>query len=74
MIRKLEAAIPVMQHGRLYLRHLQQSKTALRKASGYFDSMCILNNNAQIELQWWEYNIKGIVTSFSQKNQKKSFW
>ena len=47
--------------------------TALKKASGYFDSVCILNNNAQIELQWWEYNMKGIVRSFNQKNRKKVF-
>ena len=31
--------------------------TALKKAGGNFDSMCILDNNAQIELQWWEHNI-----------------
>ena len=29
----------------------------MKKASGNFDSMCILDNNAQIELQWWEHNI-----------------
>ena len=58
LIGKLEAALPGIQHGRLYLWHLHQSKnTALKKARGNFDSMCILDNNAQIELQWWEHNI-----------------
>ena len=33
-------------------------KTALKKAVGNFNSMCILDNNAQTELQWWEHNIK----------------
>ena len=51
LIGKLEAAVPGIQHGRLYLWHLHQSKnTALKKARGNFDSMCILDNNPQIEL------------------------
>ena len=36
--------------------------TALKKAGGNFDSMCILDNNAQIELQWWEHNINTFNT------------
>ena len=59
LIRKLEAALPGIQHVRLYLWHLHQSKnTALKKARGNFYSMCILDNNTQTELQWWENNIK----------------
>ena len=55
---KLEAAPPGIQHGRLYLWHLHQSKnTILKKAGGNFHSMCILANNAQIELQCCECNI-----------------
>ena len=58
LIGKLEAALPGIKHGRLYLWHLHWSKnTALKKAGRNFDSMCILDNNAQIELQWWEHNI-----------------
>ena len=29
----------------------------MKKTGGNFDSMCILDNNAQIELQWWEHDI-----------------
>ena len=51
LVGKLEAALPGIQHGSLYLWHLHQSKkTALKKARGNFDSMCILDNNAEIEL------------------------
>ena len=41
----------------IYGIYTSQKNTALKKARGNFDSMCILDNNAQIELQWWEYNI-----------------
>ena len=59
LIWKLEADLPGIQHGRLYLWHLHHSKsTALKKSRLNFDSMCILDNNSQIELQWWESNIK----------------
>lgn len=45
----------------LYLWHVNQSKnTALKKAKENFDSMCILDNNAQTKLQWWEHNIKNV--------------
>ena len=51
LIGKLEAALPGIQHGRLCLWHLHWSKNiALKKVGGNFDSMCILDNNAQIEL------------------------
>ena len=63
LIEKLEAALPGIQHGRLYLWHLHQSKNkTLKKARRNFDSMCILDNNAQIELQWWEHNINNFNT------------
>ena len=59
LIWKLEADLPSIQHGRLYLWHLHYSKNiALKKSRLNFDSMCILDNNSQIELQWWESNIK----------------
>ena len=32
--------------------------SALKKTRGNFESMCVLCNNAQIEVQWWEHNIK----------------
>ena len=52
LIATLEAALSGIQHGRLYLWYLHQSKnTALKRAGGNFDSMCALDNNAQIELQ-----------------------
>ena len=54
LIGKLEAVLPGIHHGRFYLWHLHQSKnTALKKGGGNFDSMCILENNAQMQLQWW---------------------
>ena len=34
------------------------TKQVLKKAGGNFTSMCILDNYAQTELQWWENNIK----------------
>ena len=58
LIGKLEAALPGIKHGRLYLWHLHRSKnTALKKAGENFDSICILDNNVQIELQWWKHSI-----------------
>ena len=52
LIGKSEAALAGIQHGRLYLWHLYWSKNiALKTAGGNFDSMCILDNNDQIELQ-----------------------
>ena len=40
----------------IYGIYTNQKKAALKKARGNFDSMCILVNNAQTELQWWEHN------------------
>ena len=58
LIGKLESALPGTQHGRHYLWHLHRSKnTALKKAGESVDRICILDNNVQIELQWWEHNI-----------------
>ena len=61
LIEKLVAVPAGKQHGVLYLWHVNQSKnTALKKAKENFDSMCILDNNAQTKLQWWEHNIKNV--------------
>ena len=63
LIGKLEPALPGIQQGRFYLWHLHQSKnTVFNKTRGNFDSMCNLDKIDQIELQWWEHNIK----TFSQ--------
>ena len=32
-------------------------KHSFEETGGNFDSMCILDHNAQIELQWWEHDI-----------------
>ena len=59
LIAKLEAVLPDIQPRGLYLWHLHQSQNkVLKKAGGNFTSMCILDNYAQTELQWWENNIK----------------
>ena len=54
LIGKLEAVLPGIHHimvwQTLFMAITPVKNTALKKGGGNFDSMCILENNAQIQL------------------------
>ena len=55
LIRKLKTALPGIQYSKLDIWYLHKpgKKTALKKANGNYDRMCIFKKNAKIESQWW---------------------
>ena len=71
-IGNLVAALPAVEYGELFYRHLESAKdSALKSAKGNFDATMSLDSECRDEVSWWLRNIHKVYKPITREGPSK---